>query len=69
MNKSIMKDVELDNFDFFVQISDGKFSSNQVALSFDGRQGNHTFWLTLAELEKVLEAIETAVKEKKNVQP
>lgn len=61
VTKSILEEVELRNGSlmFYVQISAG----NQVSLSFDGAEGNHSFWLSRDEAMKIAEAITKAVGE------
>jgi hypothetical protein len=59
-SKSVIKDVELKECTFFVQISANK---HLATLSFDGQQGSHSFWMTATELDQVRLAIEAAQKE------
>lgn len=56
-SQSILADAELENMTFYCQINNGRAS-----LSFDGNS-NHSFWISLEELQKIKEAIEAAQKE------
>lgn len=64
--KSVIRDVELKDLTFYVQISANR---HLATLSFDGDQGGHSFWISLTELDQIKQAIEAAQKEwvEKNV--